>query len=298
MRKPVFLISILFLAAIIIIIFSTVPAGANGANNVTPDYTTELNSGIDSDIAADSIDADTNSSITAGIDADIAVDSNIAFADINIDTGIGKDLQSTTVSPGDDIQNAIDSLTDGGTLILNEGIYDTLEAIVLRERKNLTIEGNGEVWINTKGIDHHVISLINCREITLANIKAQHVILEEGDNDPIPDARDGAVVGILGGSKINITDCELVGCGIYGVYAEYTTPLVLERCYLHDNSKSAIHFVTGAGTMYTCIRDCIITENFCSIEVIGDVIVDKEGNNVIERNSPEDYGSSPEDYGS
>lgn len=198
-------------------------------------------------------------------------------------------LSGITISPGEDIQKAADLLPDGGTLTLNEGVYDTLEAIVLEGRKNLTIEGTGEVWINTKGIDHHVITLKGCQSITLANIKAQHVILEEGDNDPIDDARDGAVFGILDCSKINIVNCELVGCGIYGVYVYSTTPLLLEGCYLHDNAKSAILLATGSKPMDTVIRDCIITKNAGAIEVKGDITVRKEGKNKIEYNSPGDY---------
>ncbi len=193
------------------------------------------------------------------------------------------------ISPGDDIQKTIDSLDDGGKLVLSEGTYDTPDAVVLEGRKNLTIEGIGEVWINTKGIDHHVITLKGCKNITLSNIKAQHIILEEGDNAPVDDARDGAVIGIIEGSGINIVNCELVGCGIYGVYAYSATPVLLDGCYLHDNSKSAVLFAAGAKPMNVVIRDCIITKNAASIEVKGDITIKKEGYNRIERNSPNDY---------
>ncbi len=198
-------------------------------------------------------------------------------------------VRELVLSPGDDIQKALDTLEDGGKIVFNAGTYDTLEAIVLSNRKNLVLEGNGEVWINTKGIDHHVITFNECKSITMSNIKAQHVILEEGDNDPIEDARDGAVVGIIGGSSISLVNCELVGCGIYGVYAYSASPLLLEGCYLHQNAKSAVLFVTGANPMHTVIRDCIMTQNAGSIEVQGDVAVKLEGDNLIERNSPGDY---------
>ena len=195
-----------------------------------------------------------------------------------------------TISPGDDIQQAIDDLPDGGSLILTEGEYNTLEAIVIENRKNLTIEGTGEVWLNTKGIDHHVITLTDCKDITLSNLKAQHVILEEGDNDPIEDGRDGAVIGVIEGSNINLINCELVGCGIYGVYAHAVTPLLLEGCYLHDNAKSAVLVTTDAKPVAVNIRDCIITQNTGSIITKGDIDVKMEGKNIIERNSPADYG--------
>ncbi len=202
----------------------------------------------------------------------------------NVNTQGNNETTVQHISPGDDIQQAIDSLKDGGKLVLTEGTYDTPDAIVLEGRMNLTIEGIGLVWINTKGIDHHVITLKCCKNITLSNIKAQHVILEEGDN-----ARDGAVIGILEGSGINIVNCELVGCGIYGVYAYSATPILLEGCYLHDNSKSAVLFATGAKPMNAVIRDCIITKNAASIEVKGDITVWEEGYNRIEQNSPGDY---------
>lgn len=204
---------------------------------------------------------------------------------------IEDEIPSTqTVSPGEDLQQAIDALPDGGKLILNEGEYATLEAIVLTGRKNITLEGSGEVWINTKGIDHHVITLIDCVNITLKNIKAQHVILEEGGNDPIEDGRDGAVIGVLGGNGINLINCELVGCGIYGVYSHKATPLLLEGCYLHDNAKSAVLLTTDAKPVQVIIKDCIITKNTGAIEVRGDIDVRYEGKNRIEQNSPADYG--------
>lgn len=195
----------------------------------------------------------------------------------------------TTISPGDELQQAIDKVPDGGKLILSEGEYNTLEAVVLENRKNLTIEGNGEVWINTKGIDHHVITLKNCENITLSNLKAQHVILEEGDNDPIEDARDGAVIGVIDGSRISLINCELVGCGIYGVYAHSATPLLIEGCYLHDNAKSAILLTTGSKPVKAIVRGCTIMHNTNSIETRGDIDVQLEGENKIERNSPADY---------
>jgi len=195
----------------------------------------------------------------------------------------------TTISPGDELQQAIDALPDGGKLILSEGEYNTLEAIVLENRRNLTIEGNGEVWINTKGIDHHVITLKSCNNITLSNLKAQHVILEEGDNNPIEDGRDGAVIGVIDGSRINLINCELVGCGIYGVYAHAATPILMEGCYLHDNAKSAILLTTGAKPVKAVVRGCTIMHNTNSIETRGDIDVQLEGENRIERNSPADY---------
>lgn len=198
---------------------------------------------------------------------------------------------STTISPDNDLQKAIDALPDGGKLILSEGEYNTLGAVVLENRKNLTIEGDGEVWINTKGIDHHVITLKNCENITLLNLKAQHVILEEGDNDPIEDARDGAVIGVIGGNRINLINCELVGCGIYGIYAHSATPLLIEGCYLHDNAKSAILLTTGSKPVKAVVKGCTIIHNTNSIETRGDIDVQLEGENRIEKNSPADYKS-------
>jgi len=198
-------------------------------------------------------------------------------------------IQSLTISPGDDIQEALNRLEDGGILILSSGSYDITGTVVLENRKDLTLEGVGEVWINTKGIDHHVITLVNCHRITLKNIKAQHVILEEGDNDPIKDPTDGAVLGALGGSSVSIISCELVGCGIYGIYAYESDSLLLEDCYLHHNSKNAALFKTGAKPMDVVIKDCIITDNAGTIEVQGDVDVHMRGKNTIERNTPGDY---------
>lgn len=194
-----------------------------------------------------------------------------------------------TISPGDDIQAAIDQLDDGGILTLNPGTYDTLDTIVIKDRKNIILEGIDDVWINTKGIDHHVLTFMNCNNMILRNIKAQHVILEKSDNDPIDDGRDGAVVGVLGGSGVQLEQCELVGCGIYGVYAYSVLDILLEDCYLHDNAKSAVLFVTGSTSMNVTIKDCIIHKNSNAIEVQGDVNIHMEGNNIIEQNSPGDY---------
>lgn len=193
-----------------------------------------------------------------------------------------EDIPDIIISPGEDIQRSIDALENGGKLVLGEGIYKTNEPIIIRDKNNLTIEGDKEVWINTKGIDHHALTFEGCRNVTLFNIKAQHVILEDIDNAPIEDARDGAVVGIIDCSNINLVDCELVGCGIYGVYAFSASPVTLRGCYLHDNAKSALFFETVAKTMHVTIGDCIIKDNTRSIDTRGDVIVHKEGRNLIE----------------
>lgn len=215
---------------------------------------------------------------------------NLKISDIpNTIIDVAPKNQNITLNPGDDIQKAIDSLSDGGKITFSAGNYDTLEAIVLNGRKDLILEGTSEVWINTKGIDHHVITLIDCHNIILDNIKMQHVILEEGDNNPVANAEDGAVLGILGGSDVSIMNCELVGCGIYGVYAKSATPILLEGCYLHNNSKSAVFMTAGAKTMYATIRDCTITKNADSIELQGDVVLSREGENLVESNSPGDY---------
>ncbi len=228
--------------------------------------------------------------VIATIAATLYISASDATGEIKPAEAATKEI-TKTISPGDALQQALDELPDGGKLILSEGEYDTLEAVVLENRKNLTIEGKGEVWINTKGIDHHVITLKNCENITLTNLKAQHVILEEGDNDPIEDARDGAVIGVIGGNGLSLINCELVGCGIYGVYAHAATPLLIEGCYLHDNAKSAILLTTGSKPMKAVVRDCTIMKNTNSIETKGDIDLRLEGQNKIERNSAADYNN-------
>ncbi|NLO38690.1 MAG: hypothetical protein GX115_04340, partial [Ruminiclostridium sp.] len=74
------------------------------------------------------------------------------------------------------------------------------------------------------------------------------------------------------------------------VYAHAVTPLLLEGCYLHDNAKSAVLVTTDAKPVAVTIKDCNITPNTGSIITKGDIDVKMEGKNIIERNSPADYG--------
>ncbi len=105
--------------------------------------------------------------------------------------------------------------------------------ILIKEKSNITIDGNGATLI-MKSMSDDVILIENSDNIVLKNFKATH-IEPQG-----PTGCTGNVVHIEGGSNILIENCELNGCGIVGLAAYSTKGLKVVKNYIHKNSKYGI----------------------------------------------------------
>jgi|LSQX01.2.fsa_nt_gb hypothetical protein len=193
------------------------------------------------------------------------------------------------VKPGDDINDAVSKVENGGVIVLEAGTYKIKDTVVISGKENITMKGEGEVWLDIEGIDHHVITVSNCRNIEFHNIKAQHV-LNDGDEKRSPeDARNGSVIGVIDSTKVLFLNCELVGCGIYGLYARNTSEIDINGCYIHHNSLKALRFESFKGVVNVYIKGSRIINNMDYLEKEGNVNIIDGGNNTITDNNEKAY---------
>jgi len=197
------------------------------------------------------------------------------------------------LKPGDDINQLIYDAPSGSNIILSEGRYLISKPVEIADKSNITVSGEGEVWVESKKTDHQIFFIRNSANISIKGIKAQHIV-DEADKDnspPLSDNRKGSVVDAESCSKVVFDGCELVGCGVYGIYASNTPEVHISNSYLHHNSISALGFQGSTCSMKVYISDSKITNNKSLIETRGDVKVEYGESNIIKDNDSNGYNT-------
>jgi len=173
------------------------------------------------------------------------------------------------------VQETIDFSQPGDTIILEEGIYETDEALTISDTDGIILQGEGEVWILCSDIYANVISVTNSHNIHIYGLKARH-------KEWVPEYTcNGSVLYVANATAIEVLDCEFNGCGAFGIYLDYVEGANISYCYLHHNSFSALYFNHSSDIVLTFNR---IMDNaaFMSaydtgyIEMYGNVIVNNE----------------------
>lgn len=199
--------------------------------------------------------------------------------------------ETIKIKAGDDIRDILENAPDNSNVIVGEGTYKTEDSISLKGKKNISVTGEGEVWIICGRIDRKVIALKDCSGMLLKNIKACHRI--EDSSYKVPenslDRRNGSVADVEDCEGITFENCELEGCGVVGVYSVNSGSIELRECYLHHNSWRAFAFHNTSGVSDVVIKDCRIVNNSGVIEVEGNVNVRYEGKNIMADNNEEGY---------
>lgn len=193
------------------------------------------------------------------------------------------------ISIGEDIQEKINGAKDGSCIVITDGEYIINEPIVIQNRQNITISGDKDVWIFGNKVDFQIFILKDSNNIILRNIKACHKIDQKNGNTKITPKRKGSVVDIENCKKVTLKNCELEGCGVYGVYAVNTDILNIFGCYLHHNSWKALGLFNNENVTNAVIKDCTIVNNADFIEKEGTISIQFEGTNVIKDNTLENY---------
>ncbi len=131
---------------------------------------------------------------------------------------------------------AVASVLDGDTIIINEGTYRFSKSIALCDLEGVVIMGKGDVYLLCDNMEDNVCWITGCRGITVRNVHAKHT-------DPAEDERCyGNVFGIDTAEDIVITDCEIHGCGAIGVYVYNSDSILLKDNHIHDNRFWAVQF--------------------------------------------------------
>ena len=155
-----------------------------------------------------------------------------------------------TSSDGTAIQNAIDHIQDGGTILLS-GNFNLRKNINIK--KNLIIKGsnNDKTILDGTATNDRVI---RCQ----GNITLENLTIKGGNS-----TNGGGVK--LDGGKVNIISCDIIGnnalLGGGGIHSQADT-LTLINCNISNNSVSAfgggMSFL-GLGTV--TMTNCIINNN-------------------------------------
>lgn len=111
--------------------------------------------------------------------------------------------------------------------------------------ENLHIRG-GEIITEPRYAD--VLSFYSCGNVSLQGVTLGH--------SPEPGSCAGGVLYLNNSSGITLEGCDLYGCGILGITADYSSDLAVQRTRIHDCSCGAARF-----------NDCeLVTFLECTVE--------------------------------
>lgn len=192
------------------------------------------------------------------------------------------------VDKAEEIQKAINSAESGEKIVISPGTYIVSDSILIEGKEDITIEGDNNVRILGERVDMQIFIIKDCESIVIKNISACHKLREEDKNRKF-EARYGSVIDIEGCDKISIENCELEGCGVYGIYSLNNTELSLTACYLHHNSYKALGLYNKNGVTNVFIKDCTIIKNADFMNKDKNVNIIFEGENHIKNNNMDAY---------
>ncbi len=148
---------------------------------------------------------------------------------------------------GDDVQSQ-DSYTSK-----KKGAFRIWEGAALCNVKNLTLlsaDATEPAEIVSESAACSVLSLANCTNIRLQGLRMGH-ILEQG-------TCSGSVIYVESGKDIFIDDCDLYGCGAYGISTYRSNNIHVSGGRIHDCSYGCIEIneTKDVEFLHTQFHDC------------------------------------------
>ena len=135
-----------------------------------------------------------------------------------------------------DIQAILDDAPNGSILTLDFGEYVFDQSLALVGKKNLTITAPSGTRILCSDVMQDVLSLENCDSIRIENLRLSHL-------KPLDDYEcEGACLRLGDCRDVEVSGCELAGCGAFGISGNDVARLLVKDCYIHDNTFSAFYF--------------------------------------------------------
>lgn len=133
-------------------------------------------------------------------------------------------------------QQAIEAVSDGDTILIKTGTYESNESIELWGHKDIWILGDeGSRLICDSQIDN-VLWIFNSDRITVSGLCATHTEPSEDESCT------GNDFGIDCCNDITIENCEINGCGAIGVYTNLAHGILLRNNFIHDNTIWAVQY--------------------------------------------------------
>ena len=109
-------------------------------------------------------------------------------------------------------------------LVVSEGVFDGRQ-LTLVNFSDLIIKGGKNASIEVDPRYAFCFNLVNCDHVQLLNLTIGHT---EGGSC------SGGVIGVKGGRQNQANDCDLYGCGTYGLDLDGTTDFSLMNTNIHD----------------------------------------------------------------
>lgn len=113
-----------------------------------------------------------------------------------------------------------------------------LDAYIVKNVVNMTIEGSAEIVVDDKDAD--VIKFENCGKITLSGLTIGHTTSYE------QYMCEGAVLRFENCDNIMINNCSLYGCGAFGIFAENVSALNVCETKIYDCTYTGIWLTNGS----------------------------------------------------
>lgn len=157
------------------------------------------------------------------------------------------EMKTANVSTAEELLAAIASDTK---IILAPGVYNMgKEYLSMSHIENLEIYGNGQAEITTEAGHRRVISTYDSNNIIFSGFTVGHDVPKYGCG------KDGNVFGIFRSNNIEINNCDMYGCGFYGIESEKSTIIVNDSTIRDCMSGITCEWNTGSN----------ITFNNCSL---------------------------------
>ena len=130
-------------------------------------------------------------------------------------TELKPDAGACTISvrPGDDLQNAVDSLpATGGELCLAAGVYVVAAPVQIKARSRIVVTGAGPASI-IRASGHEAALLVD----TSDEIEIRNIRVEGGTPSPGGDPALNGAITVTGSSRVRIADCTVACPGAQAV---------------------------------------------------------------------------------
>ena len=120
--------------------------------------------------------------------------------------------------------DASNGISDGRETVISEEVFDGRQ-LTLVNMKQLVIEGERNSRIVVEPRYAFCLRFVDCNQCTVSNLTIGHT-----------DAGycEGGVIGMKRGWRNVVTDCDLYGCGTYGLDLEGTNSFSLYSSKIHD----------------------------------------------------------------
>ena len=169
--------------------------------------------------------------------------------------------------------DASDGISSGRETVVSEEVFDGRQ-LTLVNMEQLVIEGERNSRIVVEPRYSFCLNFVDCRQCTVSNLTIGHT---EGGYC------QGGVIGVKRGWRNVVIDCDLYGCGTYGLDIDGTNSFSLYSSNIHDctygimllNNSEAVHcthcdffnnrefsLIESHGCVGTVFEDCRFFANW------------------------------------